>query len=102
MTRYQSTKVKVVNAARPAKGTSQFAQWVRDNYNDKYFVAVDPYDVDGQFAHEPLKNRGYEFAGAGADHVERGLLVGRKAWFKAFETEAEAEAEAEVLTDNGI
>lgn len=61
-----------------------------------------PYDVAGQFTHEPLKNRGYEFSGAGSDHIERELLVGKKNWFRAFDAEQDAEDEITTLTETGI
>lgn len=95
--RYQTSKIQIIATERPGKGKSAFAAWVRENHPNKYIVSVLPFDTDGNFAHEPLKARGYEFSGAGKDHIEKGLLVGKKHWFKIFETEDEADMEVELL-----
>lgn len=102
MTTYQITKTNIVSADRHARGTSPFANWVRQQYAGKFLVSVLPFDVEGHFNHTPLKLRGYEFSGAGSDHIERGLLAGKKTWFRVFDTESEAEAESDLLTDTGI
>jgi hypothetical protein len=99
---YQITKTSIIDASRRAKGTSQFSQWVRDNYNGKFIVSVAPFTTDGTFNHEPLKNRGYTFSGAGSDKTEMGLLVGKNMWFRAFGTMDEADAEVELLTETGV
>jgi hypothetical protein len=101
-TLYQITKTNLISADRHGRGTSAFSAWVRKHYAGKFIVAVSPYDVAGQFTHEPLKNRGYEFSGAGSDHIERELLVGKKNWFRAFDAEQDAEDEITTLTETGI
>lgn len=100
--KYQSTKTNIVDCSRNARGTSQFSKWVKENFYGKFAVAVTPIDTDGNFSIEPLKNRGYEFSGSGRDHVERGLLFGKKVWFKIFDSEDEAFAEESILTETGI
>ncbi len=98
----QSSKTNTISCERKSKGTSQFSKWVAEKFGNKFVVVTSAIDVDGNFQTEPLKARGYEFSGAGIDHVERKLLVGDKMWFKAFETEEEALTEEEILCEVGI
>lgn len=100
--KYQITKIDVIDCSRSARGESQFAKWVRANYDGKFALAVQPIDTDGNFSIDPLKKRGYEFSGAGGDHIERGLLFGKKVWFKLFDSEDQALAEEALLTETGI
>lgn len=102
MTTFQSSKTNMIDAGRKGKGTSQFSKWVRENYEGKFIVMTSAVDTEGNFSNELLKSRGYEFSGAGADHVERKLLVGDKMWFKAFDSEEAADSEIEVLCEVGI
>lgn len=100
--KYQNTKTNIIDCSRKARGTSQFAAWVKQNFDGKFLVSVEPIDIDGNFSIDPLKTRGYTFSGAGADHVERGLLAGKKTWFKSFDNEESAIAEEIALTEDGI
>lgn len=102
MTTYQLSKTNVIEADRHSKNGSQFAEWVKTNFPGKYLVSVNPVDSEGVFSFQPLKNRGYQFSGAGSDHIERGLLVGKKMWFKSFDSEDIANAEVDILTETGI
>lgn len=102
MTKYQITKTDVIYADRHTRGTSAFSRWVRTHYAGKFIVSVTPFDVDGHFVYEPLKLRGYEFTGAGSDTIERGLLAGKKCWFRPFDSETTAVAEILALTETGI
>lgn len=100
--KYQSTKTNIIDCSRKARGTSQFSAWVKQNFDGKFLVSVEPIDTDGKFSIDPLKNRGYTFSGAGVDHVERGLLAGKKTWFKAFDDEDSAILEETALIEDGI
>lgn len=102
MTTYQSALTDIIDASRKSNGTSLFSGWVRQNYYGKFIVSVRPIDSNGNFSVDPLKNRGYEFSGAGTDQIDRGLLVGKKCWFRAFDTLEEAEAEEIAITETGI
>lgn len=99
---YQITNAHVISADRHSRGTSPFSNWVRENYAGKFIVSVKPFDSNGQFNHEPLKLRGYEFSGAGTHATERGLLAGKKTWFRVFATEQSASEEITLLTETGI
>lgn len=101
-TLYQITKTNLISADRHSGKTSAFSKWVQANYAGQFIVSVSPFDSNGQFNHEPLKLRGYAFSGAGADHIERGLLAGKKTWFRAFDTEQSADDEITLLTETGI
>lgn len=101
-TKYQFSKIEIISADRHTRGTSAFSQWVRKNYAGKFIVSVSPFDIEGKFNHEPLKNRGYEFSGSGADAIERGLLAGKKRWFMVFDSADSAEAEIDTICETGI
>lgn len=74
----------------------------------KFIVSVSPLTVDGEFAVEPLKARGYLFSAAShADQVTAycaTIAGGRisKRWFAMFATAAEAEAEVTAICETGI
>lgn len=102
MTTFQNSKTNMIDADRKGRGTSQFAKWVREHYEGKFIVTTSAIDTEGNFPNELLKSRGYEFSGAGADHVERKLLVGDKMWFKVFDSEEAADSEIAALCEVGI
>jgi len=89
MTRYQFSKTDIINADRRRMALS-------GKYAGQFIVAVKAIDTDGNFAHEPLKARGYQFGGTG--HM--GIL--RDKWFLVVADEDAAEAEIDAICESGI
>lgn len=88
MTKYQFSKTEIFDANRRRVGLD--GRWA-----DQFVVAVLPFDSTGEFAHEPLKVRGYEFGGKNMS------IIGKK-WVRAFATMDEAEAEIDELCSTGV
>jgi len=88
MTTYQNTKTNVLDANRSQRS-------LEGRFTNQFLVVVNPIDTDGNFAFEPLKNRGYEFGG-------KNMSVVGKMWFKTFDSEEAADSEIEVLCEVGI
>jgi len=85
MIKYQSSKINVIDANRNKRSLEN--QW-----QGKFIVAVNPIDTDGNFNHEPLKLRGYDFGG-------KNMSIIGKQWIKPFDSLDAAEAECESLCD---
>jgi hypothetical protein len=87
-TYYQNSKTNVIDANKCQRS-------LVGRFTNHFLVVVNHIDTEGNFAPEPLKNRGYEFGGINMS------VVGRK-WFKGFDSEAAADAEIAVLCEVGI
>ena len=89
MTTYQFTKTAIINADRRRAALG-------GKHAGKFLVAVLPIDSNGEFNHEPLKARGYQFGGTD------GMGILSKKWFLVVEDESAAEDEVTAICETGI